>query len=165
MSAILFDRPVVTAEPRRGRNKIPKFTQPEPQAEVFSRSSSNQSIALPRTNPRDMATMAAMFLMVSILVYGVSSLFGQVMAEEARRDRIHSQDRMREAQKSQVALQSRMDVAVRLNDVENWATAHGFANPAFSVPSARSVRVPSVNTTPSRLAHVNPNRTLVAFNR
>jgi hypothetical protein len=70
-----------------------------------------------------------MFSMIAGLTYGASSLYGQVMVESARRDRIEAKERADQAKKGEVLLRERLDKLTQAAAIDEWAFAHGFRAP------------------------------------
>ncbi len=84
----------------------------------------------------------ALFMGLSAMTYLVSSLSGQVMLENARRDGIAAQRRAVEARRSEVMLRSRINELTGFSSLEGWAVAHGFVAPDQpSLPSGDVTRV------------------------
>ncbi len=89
-----------------------------------------------RSRPRSRTNVAsmilgrlAMFLSLAAITYLVSSLFGQVMLENARREGITSQRRAVEAKRAEVTLRARINELTGFSNLEGWAVAHGFVAP------------------------------------
>ncbi len=167
MSAIPIDRPYPVPEQTSTQTKRRVRTADLEIGEQNRFSApSTPSVATQSTiKSSDLLGSIAVFVAVVVATYGISSLFGQVLAEQARRDRIHSQDRMRVAQRAETSFESQMDGAVRLSSVEDWATNHGFVSAAYagaiSMPG-QSTHNPIPKANP---IHVNQNGTLVASRR
>jgi hypothetical protein len=75
-----------------------------------------------------------------VLTYAGSSLGGQVMVENARRQEISARERARDARKAEASLRARVDSLTNPAAVEAWAATHGFAapKPEIEVPTERS---------------------------
>ena len=110
-----------------------------------------RSTAVKRTRSRSKSKAAAAsrvlalamtFVVVSASTYLASSLFGQVMLENARREGIVAQRRATEAKRSEVLLRARINELTGFSNLESWAVSHGFIAPDQpAVPSGDVTRV------------------------
>jgi cell division protein FtsL len=72
---------------------------------------------------------AMAFALVTFMVYGCSSMFLQVKAEQVRRDRLQARERVLEAQKAETMLRERLDRLTSAAAIDEWALSHGFVAP------------------------------------
>jgi hypothetical protein len=87
-------------------------------------------------------TRAVLFSCLAAATYLVSSISGQVLLENARRDGIAAQRRASEAKRAEVSLRARINELTGFTNLENWALAHGFVAPDRPVePSGGTTRV------------------------
>jgi hypothetical protein len=101
-------------------------TEAKPQARVVSRVRPSIAYIL--------LVKSVSFILIALMVYLSSSLFGQVMVEKARREGIRATIRAREARKAESVLRRRLDSLTSLSAVEEWAGTHGFLPPEQTTP-------------------------------
>lgn len=75
------------------------------------------------------ASRSAVFGIIAGIAFMSSSMLGQVMVEQARREGIRSMERAREARKMEALLRTRLDVLTNLTSIEVWAKSHGMLAP------------------------------------
>lgn len=61
------------------------------------------------------------------LTYGASSLLGQTMMEQARREGLQARERAQTARKDVAVLRQRVERLVGMRSVEQWATVRGYS--------------------------------------
>src|SRR5258707_7821110 len=82
-------------------------------------------------------TRAVAFATIVATTYLVSSLFGQVMVEKARREGISAVARATEARKMEAVLTRRLDSLTGLTSVDQWAKTHNFFPPDQLAPTGK----------------------------
>jgi hypothetical protein len=84
----------------------------------------------PKTNVAAVVAMkAGLFVSVMGLVYGASSLGGQVMVESARQQRIEAIERAADARGAVVSLNRQLDRLTGHGGIDRWALGHQFKSP------------------------------------
>jgi hypothetical protein len=73
--------------------------------------------------------MAVTFGVITLLVYLSSSLVGQVMLEQARRESLSAEVRARQATMQQAGLQDRLESLTSIASIDRWATVQGMSSP------------------------------------
>lgn len=71
------------------------------------------------------AVRLLVFGMIMAVAYGFSSLAGQTMMEQARREGIRSQERARQARMDVSILRQRVDRLTSMKSIDGWALSHG----------------------------------------
>jgi len=66
---------------------------------------------------------------ITLAVFGASSLTGHVMVEKARREGIRANQRLVAATAAQVVLTKQIEALSDEKDLEQWATRNGFVAP------------------------------------
>lgn len=77
------------------------------------------------------------FSIIVGLTYGTSSLVGQTMMEQARREGLQARERAQDARKDVAVLRQRVERLVGMRSVEQWATVRG-----YTLEGATPVRKP-----------------------
>lgn len=112
MSAVPISKPYIESQPR-----------PQLRVEVGT----GPSLA------RQIVGSLIAFSLVMLLTVGVSSLAGQVMVEQARRDGIRANQRLHSAISAQATLAKQIEVLSNSRDLEQWALRNGFVAPESQV--------------------------------
>ncbi len=83
-----------------------------------------------------------LFSVVAFSTYLASSMVGQVMVENARREGIAAQRRANDAKRTEGGLRSRINELTGFTAMETWALGHGFVAPDRpALPSEGVTRV------------------------
>lgn len=72
---------------------------------------------------------AMMFACIALGTFLVSSMCGQVMVENSRREGLRAVSRLKEARKAESILRRRLDALTSLASIESWSKAHGYFPP------------------------------------
>jgi hypothetical protein len=123
MSAIPVVSPTPTPEKRRKHRARHRHTGPGPSVRVRT---------APRAKAKSRLAISSKLITFAIIVgftFMASSLAGQVLVEKARREGIRATERARDARKAEAVLRQQVDALQSLDNVEAWATAHGFTAP------------------------------------
>lgn len=79
-----------------------------------------------QSNVMQVVLMRSMlFGLLVAIAYGASSLAGQTIMEQARREGIRSQERARQAKMDVAVLRQRVDRLSSFRAIESWALSHG----------------------------------------
>lgn len=108
MSAVPVQKPII-------------ISRPKPQLRI-------EQGARPALRARILAG-SVRFSVIAVCVFFASSLFGQVMLENARRDGIRAVQRAKQAAKDQALLRDRVLALTRASAIDAWAEANGFVSP------------------------------------
>jgi hypothetical protein len=63
-----------------------------------------------------------------------STLIGQVLVEQTRREELHAEARTRQTQQIEVALRERIEALKNAQTVSDWAWDHEFSGPGLGAP-------------------------------
>ena len=91
----------------------------------------------------------ALLVCIAVGTYGASTMSGQVMVEQSRRDGQRALSRTQTAERMETALRARLDDLLRPDVIDAWAKDHGFV-PHDIAPSAASPERPAGTLVASR---------------
>ena len=92
------------------------------------------------------AARSVLFGAIAGAVFFASSLTGNVLMENARREGLAATARAREAKREEAAVRRQLDALTGLGAIETWASAHGFQAPdALVQPSVRGTTLVASN--------------------
>jgi len=117
MSAVPVHKPIIVPKPRP-ELRVEQGVKPAVGTNVLTR-----SIA---------------FCVLTLSIYFVSSLSGQVMVEKARREGLSAVTRAKDAVKEEAMLREKVQALTRASAVDTWAEENGFV-----APEALSAQVPA----------------------
>lgn len=126
MSAVPIFRPQPEVRPKKDR-PVRLHIRTQANLRVVTR---EQAKAKAQAKPKvKVGQRLAVFATIAGVAFMCSSLLGQVMVEQARREGIRAMERAREARKMEAVLRSRLDVLTNLTSVEEWAKSKGMLAP------------------------------------
>ena len=108
MSAVPVQKPIIVPKPRP-ELRVEQGVKPAVSTNVLSR--------------------CIAFGVLTLGVYFVSSLSGQVMVEKARREGMSAVTRAKDAVKEESTLRERVQALTRSSAVDTWAQENGFLSP------------------------------------
>lgn len=76
------------------------------------------------------------FSVIVLFVFGASSLLGHVKVEEARRDGIRAEQRMKVATNAQSILANQIEALSNTDQLKRWALNNGFVAPDVEAPTS-----------------------------
>ncbi len=89
---------------------------------------------------QSVAVMSIAFLLIALGAYGFSSLAGQTMMEQARREGIRAQERARQARMDVALLRQRVDRLTSMKSIEAWAESRGMQTPEGRILKAMEAK-------------------------
>lgn len=120
MSAIPVLKPPVAKPQRRRRHRV---TRPAsaPRVQVRrARKAKARAIS---------GVHVGLFALIACVAFLASSMLGQVMVENVRRQGLRAGERARDARKAEAILREELDALTSFQSVESWAAQQGFVAP------------------------------------
>jgi hypothetical protein len=95
---------------------------------------------------------SAAFAFLVAATYGASSLAGQTMMEQARREGLHAKERALDARKDVATLRQRVERLVGMRSIDQWASVRGFVTEGalVSTPKTAKPRLTVMNSKAGR---------------
>ncbi|MFN7172177.1 MAG: hypothetical protein ACK4P3_05265 [Fimbriimonadaceae bacterium] len=131
MAATIHQRPTRHPKQRPSTEAPRPAARPAPKKAAIPRYRPDAS-AKRRARTRFLGTVFAMaitFGAITYLIYLSSSLVGQVMLEQARRQSLSAEVRARQATMQQAGLQDRLESLTSVASIDRWATVQGMSSP------------------------------------
>lgn len=113
----------------RSRSRKIRSTDVDTSRAVVRRKSRKRSVNTGLSTAQFGLSQLVLFATVFIAVYGFSILLGSSLMENARRDKVRANARMKVAREDMAKLRNRMDRLTTMAAIDTWARTRGYQPP------------------------------------